>query len=140
MYKKIRKSIFLVILILLIISFCGAGVQSNQVDMTINNSNLVNPKVLDKGEIRFGIVVIDCEYVEGIDTNDYLGILTDVNIQISGESSIIIVPIPFMIFSTVFDSQEDINIHMDSAWVTTTETEEYISIIAFAKSVTWEWN
>jgi hypothetical protein len=45
-----------------------------------------------------------------------------------------------MIFSTVFDSQEDINIHMDSAWVTTTETEEYISIIAFAKSVTWEWN
>ena len=139
MKEIIRKSIFLAILLILIISFCGAGAYSYEIDNDQQKNNIINPKVLDKGEIRFGIVTIDSEYVEGIDQTEYLGILTDINLQISGESSIIIVPIPFMIFSSVFDTQDDINIHMDSAWVSVTQVEEYISIIAFAKTVTWEW-
>ena len=138
MNKNIRKSIFLCIFGILMISFCAAGVNSNE--GKFNDDISLNPQHLDKGQVKFGIVTIDSENVEGIDQEEYLGILSDINLEISGESSIIIVPIPFMIFSTVFDTQENVSIHMDNAWVSVTTTDEYVSIIAFAKTISWEWN
>ena len=67
------------------------------------------------------------------------GILNNINLEISGQSSINIIPIPFMIFSTVFETNEIVNVHMDSAWITLTTTDEYVSIVAFAKTISWEW-
>lgn len=94
---------------------------------------------LHQGSARFCILVIESANGIGFPNDNYIGVLSDVNATLNGKNKLIITPIPWLIFGTVFETNQTIYLTMEIFAGVIDPSGNSIRVTGFAKNIVWEW-
>ena len=139
----IRKKIkILTIMLVLIFAFplfglCN-GLSVSQKDIA-NSMKFQKIGSLHQGSARFCILVIESINGIGFPDDDYIGVLSDVNTTLKENNKLIVTPIPWLIFGTVFETNQTIYLTMEIFAGVIEPSGDYIRATGFAKNIVWEW-
>ena len=123
----------------LIILFFGAYVVAGAQQSNIATINYEKIKPLNQGSARFCIVVIETSNGTGFPDNEYIGVLNKVNATLEGQNMLIVTPIPWLIFGTVFETNQTIYLTMEFFGGVIDSTGNATRVTGFAKNVVWKW-
>jgi hypothetical protein len=142
MKKDIKKIFLLNVIGILIISVFGANIVSSisqDAAITVESVTYGPSQPMNKGSVRLGIIGIESSNVDGLPDETYAGILTDVDITLSGANMFGVVPIPLVFLSTGFETGETIHLKMEFFWGAVDPTGNITMIGGFARNIEWEW-
>ena len=142
MKKDIKKILLLNVIGILIISLFGANIVSSipqDTAITVKSVTYRLNQPTNKGNVRLGIIGIETSNVAGLPDETYAGILTDVDITLSGANMFGVVPIPLAFLSTGFETSETIYLKMEFFWGAVDPTGNTTMIGGFARNIEWEW-
>ena len=94
---------------------------------------------LHQGSARFCILVIESTNGTGFPDDDYIGVLNDLNATLKGKNKIIVTPIPWLIFGTVFETNETIYLNMEIFAGVIDPSGNSTRVTGFAKNIVWKW-
>jgi len=142
MKRNIKKILFLNVIGILIISVFGVNIVSSipqDTATTVRSVTYGLNQPMHRGNVRLCIIGIETSNVVGLPDETYAGILTDVNITLSGAIMFGVVPIPLVFLSTGFETSETIYLKMEFFWGAVDPTENTTMIGGFARNIEWEW-
>ena len=144
MNKKTVKLVLLVVLSVIIFSGFGSNVVTsvsmNDLKTVLQDSAMLNKRETShSGEADFGIIYIDAQNVDGL-PDYHIGVLTNITITLSSVEMLAIVPIPMILFASVLENQDTIDLQMDFFWGYIDKApDEDISVGGFGRNINWEW-
>jgi hypothetical protein len=94
---------------------------------------------LHQGSALFCILVIESINETGFPDEDYIGVLSDINATLKGKNKLIVTPIPWVIFGTVFETNQTIYVTMEFFAGVIDPSVNFTRITGFAKNIVWEW-
>ena len=110
------------------------------VAIDVENDKIAEPTSKSKGGARSGIIVVDHTEVEGAPEEFYVGSLNDVDFQLNNVAFFAVMPIPFIILSTVLETTNNIHLQIEYFWGVTDPTfENYTMIAGYFRNAEWEW-
>jgi hypothetical protein len=134
MNSKMKKVLIFCIVGAFVFSVCcvnALSTKTNNIEKTI--------KSMHHGSAGFCILMIDTKNAEGLPDELYTGILTDINVTLDGPNQFMLTPIPWILLTTMFDTNETIHLEADFFWGFIDPTYDPSQIMGFAKNVKWEW-
>ena len=106
--------------------------------ISLNDSENIEP--LYRGSARYGMVTIESSNPTGFPTDiRYIGILNDINATLIGQNKVIITPIPWVIFGTVFETDKNVSLTMEIFGGVVDPTQSPTRVTGFSKNIVWEW-
>jgi hypothetical protein len=102
------------------------------------NSNDTQPNNF-QGSAIFALVNIECDNPEGFPEERYIGVLNNVNATLCGQSRLIVTPLPWIIYGTVFETDQPIHVTMEFYAGVIEPTQQPTMISGFTKNIIWEW-
>ena len=122
-----------------IILFFGACVVVGAQQSNISTIDYEKIEPLYQGSARFCMIVIETSNGTGFPDNEYIGALNDVNATLEGQNMLVVAPIPWLIFGTVFETNQTIYLTMEFFAGVVDSTDNTTTVTGFAKNVVWKW-
>jgi len=109
------------------------------VAIDVENDKITKP--VSKGVAKKGFIVVELKEIEGAPEEFYVGSLKDVDFQLNNASLFVVMPLPFLILSTVLENTDNIHLQIEYFWgITDPATPINSSMIwGYFHNAEWEW-
>ena len=141
--KKKPLAILFVLCVLIINGFSAniaLGTSTHDSKSGSQEDKILDTPETSQGEASFGIFYAEAQNADGFPDTFYAGALTNINATLYDVTMLAVVPIPLVIFSSILENEDIINLNMDFFWGVIDKTPDEGNLIAgFGRSIKWEW-